>query len=751
MASNSPFFAVIAAVLIVTVAGIAVFTFVNSDSGSSYYITCSETEHGTISAPSSAHAGSTVTVTIEADDGYTLKYGTLKVYKNGNANTTVAIHGDTFTMPSFNVTITAEFRMIDDGLDPDGCNIFYVLDGGTLSEDSPSGYEKGKNTELGYATKTYIDESGEEKDCVFLGWYLEPEFETNVLYIPSYMKGDVRLYASWSEDGSGAQEFFDIDTEVTKSTFFGKRTTTTTGTYSRTYLTYDEEKGSYLELISTSNTDSLGNTNRSTFTRWQTFIDTEEGSDEEMSDDVLNIDGRTIKCQSISFRYSYGNYNVVEKRYFIYGWAMLYSVAEYTSKTSKDTVKETYTLKSLGTYKQSDTYTIRAYGDEGVTTSTADGNWEFDAFTENITLTATVDKSHTFKGWFDESGELLSTDTTYTVDLLASNITLYACNTEEYDERIGVGQSYEFNSGLEDAEWSIYDSNNRPVSLPSDDDFTIKFDTMGSYIVMCSGTDGSGKIVYRFFGLMVDGQKSVTYEWQYNKVQYSYTLNIWNSDYLAYKNDDSVSRSASYLSSYTTQTTQKLITSKDKYVVELASMIVEKTEGLSEYDRINVLLAFTQYIEYKYDSDSVGQAEYWKYPVETLYENNGDCEDTSILFAAIGKAMKYDTAVMLFEGHATGAINYRELKLADNEYSISKTNYGSMFFPSYVHYITYKNMSQYLYVYNNQGYLYCETTTPNNGSGLNFTVGIDPYYGSKISPVNQTYSPYNMEQLIPAL
>ena len=77
MASNSPFFAVIAAVLIVTVAGVAVFTIVNSDSGSAYYITCSETEHGTISAPGSAHSGNTVTVTIDADDGYVLKFGSL--------------------------------------------------------------------------------------------------------------------------------------------------------------------------------------------------------------------------------------------------------------------------------------------------------------------------------------------------------------------------------------------------------------------------------------------------------------------------------------------------------------------------------------------------------------------------------------------------------------------------------------------------------------------------------------------------
>ena len=186
-------------------------------------------------------------------------------------------------------------------------------------------------------------------------------------------------------------------------------------------------------------------------------------------------------------------------------------------------------------------------------------------------------------------------------------------------------------------------------------------------------------------------------------------------------------------------------------MIELANMIIDKTDGMSEYDRINVLLAFTQYIEYQYDADSMGQDEYWKYPVETLFDENGDCEDTSILFAAIGKAMGYDTAVMLFSGHATGAINYKELDLAENEFNITSKSYGSFISKKTVYSITYYGKTQYLYANSGEGYLYCETTAYEDSSGMAFTVGVDPYAGQATRiPTSETYSPYNMKLFIPA-
>jgi len=64
------------------------------------------------------------------------------------------------------------------------------------------------------------------------------------------------------------------------------------------------------------------------------------------------------------------------------------------------------------------------------------------------------------------------------------------------------------------------------------------------------------------------------------------------------------------------------------------------------------VVAFVQSIKY---SDDV--SEYWKYPIETLADGNGDCEDTAILTAALLKEMGYDVAVLFLPEHAAVAVS----------------------------------------------------------------------------------------------
>lgn len=61
-------------------------------------------------------------------------------------------------------------------------------------------------------------------------------------------------------------------------------------------------------------------------------------------------------------------------------------------------------------------------------------------------------------------------------------------------------------------------------------------------------------------------------------------------------------------------------------------------------------------IEYEYDSDTAGQDEYPRYPIETLYERRGDCEDTSILMAALLKEWGYEVGFFLLPGHVAVAL-----------------------------------------------------------------------------------------------
>lgn len=68
--------------------------------------------------------------------------------------------------------------------------IAYELDGGTNSENNPSGYNSGVSLELGVPTK---------EGYMFAGWYTDPEFTNFVTEIKEDVTGDITLYAKWAD------------------------------------------------------------------------------------------------------------------------------------------------------------------------------------------------------------------------------------------------------------------------------------------------------------------------------------------------------------------------------------------------------------------------------------------------------------------------------------------------------------------------------------------------------------------------
>jgi predicted transglutaminase-like cysteine proteinase len=74
------------------------------------------------------------------------------------------------------------------------------------------------------------------------------------------------------------------------------------------------------------------------------------------------------------------------------------------------------------------------------------------------------------------------------------------------------------------------------------------------------------------------------------------------------------------------------------------------------------VVSFVQSLQYQDDVDPVTNqpTDYWKYPVETLADGGGDCEDSAILTAALLKEMGYDVAVVIYpvegKGHAMAAV-----------------------------------------------------------------------------------------------
>lgn len=90
---------------------------------------------------------------------------------------------------------------------------------------------------------------------------------------------------------------------------------------------------------------------------------------------------------------------------------------------------------------------------------------------------------------------------------------------------------------------------------------------------------------------------------------------------------------------------------------EILKSIADSLKNLADgagYDGSQTALeaiSFVQAIKYVYDIDSTGKEEFPKYPLETLYDFGGDCEDTSILLVGILRELNFGTCLLDYDDH----------------------------------------------------------------------------------------------------
>lgn len=91
----------------------------------------------------------------------------------------------------------------------------------------------------------------------------------------------------------------------------------------------------------------------------------------------------------------------------------------------------------------------------------------------------------------------------------------------------------------------------------------------------------------------------------------------------------------------------------DPYITKLANQFQQwmNQMDLNQVDRVNFVAAFTQSLT-GVASDTVANADnYPQYPLETMIEQKGDCEDAAILAAALLKELDYEVVFIRIEGH----------------------------------------------------------------------------------------------------
>lgn len=139
---------------------------------------------------------------------------------------------------------------------------------------------------------------------------------------------------------------------------------------------------------------------------------------------------------------------------------------------------------------------------------------------------------------------------------------------------------------------------------------------------------------------------TLDYSWKYLDDASTYTLSIPSSTYEYYGGRPRIGDPERW-GAYVT----------DPYDDEVIEALAGKIEsdatatGLSRAETADYAIVFVQSMRYVPDNVSTPFDEYPKYPVETLVERGGDCEDTSILMAALLQEMGYDTVLILLPGH----------------------------------------------------------------------------------------------------
>jgi hypothetical protein len=93
--------------------------------------------------------------------------------------------------------------------------------------------------------------------------------------------------------------------------------------------------------------------------------------------------------------------------------------------------------------------------------------------------------------------------------------------------------------------------------------------------------------------------------------------------------------------------------SDDPYIDLLVEKIQKAAQEaeFTEYETIEFAAAFVQSLPYTVDSVTAPYDEYPRYPIETLVDNGGDCEDTSILLASIIEKMGYGVVLIMLPDH----------------------------------------------------------------------------------------------------
>jgi hypothetical protein len=145
------------------------------------------------------------------------------------------------------------------------------------------------------------------------------------------------------------------------------------------------------------------------------------------------------------------------------------------------------------------------------------------------------------------------------------------------------------------------------------------------------------------------------YEWTYDGQPWDLSLRIPESLYDYY-----VGMPRAPVEDYSIYVTHPL---DDSFIATVAAELKRQAaiKGYDSEETVNFAAGFVQNLAY---TEDVGREEYPNYPVETLFNKGGDCEDMAILTAALLQAMDHDAVLIRFSPPVEGESGHMAVGVA---------------------------------------------------------------------------------------
>lgn len=154
-----------------------------------------------------------------------------------------------------------------------------------------------------------------------------------------------------------------------------------------------------------------------------------------------------------------------------------------------------------------------------------------------------------------------------------------------------------------------------------------------------------------------DGWFTVRHSWDCNGRDYSIELEISEELYDYYQNEREHLAYEYRIEDAETPVNfySFILSDYDRpFIRELADRFAER--AFSDFDKVNLAMTFVQSFPYAYDDDSKGEDEYVRYPIETLVDGCGDCEDKVVLLASLLHEMGIDFILLSLPEHLALAV-----------------------------------------------------------------------------------------------